>query len=171
MKIGLIPVNMGLSGPDDMIELATQAEAAGVESVWTFEHVVIPIEYESKYPYSPNGKMGEPRATAKAISGKNPPLTSSSSRAVSSLIAGFGMRSSILLAVIVFIVRTPSPDCKYRLRGFHTPLCETCSRQYLPQVDKTISFPVFPEQGAPVRRIVPLLDGLLWLQLRYSSPA
>ena len=34
------------------------AESAGVESVWTFEHVIVPVDYKSKYPYSPNGKMG-----------------------------------------------------------------------------------------------------------------
>ena len=26
--------------------------------MWTFEHVIVPVDYKSKYPYSPNGKMG-----------------------------------------------------------------------------------------------------------------
>jgi probable F420-dependent oxidoreductase len=58
MKIGLIPVNVGVDSTDKMIALAQKAESAGVESVWTFEHVIVPNEYASKYPYSPNGKMG-----------------------------------------------------------------------------------------------------------------
>ena len=58
MKIGLIPVNVGASSVEKMVGLAQKAEEVGVESVWTFEHAIVPIEYESKYPYSPNGKMG-----------------------------------------------------------------------------------------------------------------
>jgi len=58
MKIGLIPVNVGAQSVDNMVELATTAESVGFESIWTFEHAIVPVEYESKYPYSPNGKMG-----------------------------------------------------------------------------------------------------------------
>jgi probable F420-dependent oxidoreductase len=39
------------------LDAARQAEAAGFESVWTVEHVVYPDDYESKYPYSGDGKM------------------------------------------------------------------------------------------------------------------
>lgn len=58
MKIGIVPINVG--GPETaerMIEIAQHAEAAGIESVWTFEHVMIPLAYESKYPYGRSGKM------------------------------------------------------------------------------------------------------------------
>jgi probable F420-dependent oxidoreductase len=58
MKIGLVPVNIGFASPEPMLALARQAEAAGLESVWTFEHVIVPLEYASRYPYSPTGKMG-----------------------------------------------------------------------------------------------------------------
>lgn len=59
------PVKVGLSlgympslmDGDKAAELARAAEAAGFESVWTSEHVVVPGVYESKYPYSPNGQM------------------------------------------------------------------------------------------------------------------
>ncbi len=34
-----------------------KAEAVGVESLWTFEHVVVPAGYESRYPYSSSGRM------------------------------------------------------------------------------------------------------------------
>ncbi len=40
-----------------MIDVVQHAEAAGIESVWTFEHVVVPSDYESKYPYDRSGKM------------------------------------------------------------------------------------------------------------------
>ena len=58
MKIGLIPVNVGVSHVDQMVAIARKAEEVGVESVWTFEHVIVPVDYESKYPYAPSGKMG-----------------------------------------------------------------------------------------------------------------
>lgn len=32
-------------------------EDAGFESLWTVEHVVVPSDYGSEYPYSPDGKM------------------------------------------------------------------------------------------------------------------
>lgn len=58
MKIGLIPVNIGVASVENMIGLARLAEGVGFESVWTFEHVIVPIDYESKYPYDSSGKMG-----------------------------------------------------------------------------------------------------------------
>jgi len=30
----------------------------GYESVWTFEHVIVPVNYDSKYPYNKSGNMG-----------------------------------------------------------------------------------------------------------------
>lgn len=57
MKIGLIPVNIGFPNTEAMIGFAQQAESAGVESLWTFEHVIVPMDYESKYPYDKSGKM------------------------------------------------------------------------------------------------------------------
>ncbi len=64
MKIGLIPVNIGLETAEQMIGLAQLAEGAGYESVWTFEHVVVPVDYQSKYPYDKSGKMGGPPETS-----------------------------------------------------------------------------------------------------------
>ena len=58
MKIGLIPVNVGVPNVTAMVGLAQLAESLGLESVWTFEHSIVPNEYQSKYPYSPDGKMG-----------------------------------------------------------------------------------------------------------------
>lgn len=58
MKIALIPVNVGVPSIDAMIALACKAEEVGLESVWTFEHAIVPLDYSSKYPYSNDGKMG-----------------------------------------------------------------------------------------------------------------
>lgn len=58
MKLGLIPVNIGINDPSHMTGMAQLAEAAGFESVWTFEHVIVPLDYQSKYPYNSSGKMG-----------------------------------------------------------------------------------------------------------------
>ena len=60
MKFGLIPVNLGVQNLEQMVGLAQLAEGSGFESVWTFEHVVVPVDYESKYPYNDSGKMGGP---------------------------------------------------------------------------------------------------------------
>ena len=57
MKFGLIPVNIGFQDPAHITGFARAAEDAGVESLWTLEHVVVPLEYDSKYPYDKSGKM------------------------------------------------------------------------------------------------------------------
>ncbi|HKI98197.1 MAG TPA: LLM class F420-dependent oxidoreductase [bacterium] len=58
MKIGLIGINVG--GPDVaavMEALALKAEAVGMESLWTFDHVCRFVEYTSRYPGSADGKL------------------------------------------------------------------------------------------------------------------
>ena len=64
MKFGLIPVNIGISNIEQMVGLAQLAEGSGFESVWTFEHVIVPVDYQSKYPYDASGKMGAAPETA-----------------------------------------------------------------------------------------------------------
>jgi probable F420-dependent oxidoreductase len=63
MKFGLIPVNIGFPA-DMMVGFAQAAEQAGVESLWTFEHVMVPLDYQSQYPYNKSGKMGGPPETS-----------------------------------------------------------------------------------------------------------
>ena len=58
MKFGLVPVNVGVKSIEQTIGLAQLAESVGFESVWTFEHVMVPEDYASKYPYNADGKMG-----------------------------------------------------------------------------------------------------------------
>ena len=58
MKFGLRYCNTGhYVDPVRAVELVQAAEEAGFESVWTVEHTVVPADYRSAYPYSPDGKM------------------------------------------------------------------------------------------------------------------
>lgn len=58
MKLGLMFANSGpFANPQLMAHLAQAAERFGFESIWTVEHVVIPQNYQSPYPYSPSGKI------------------------------------------------------------------------------------------------------------------
>ena len=58
MKIGLIPINIQMTSLEQLVGLSQFVESQGFESVWTFEHVMVPVEYESRYPYNKEGKMG-----------------------------------------------------------------------------------------------------------------
>lgn len=59
MKFGLRYASLGrYSNGPAAVELAQAAEAAGFESIWTVEHVVVPHGYQSRYPYSASGRMG-----------------------------------------------------------------------------------------------------------------
>jgi probable F420-dependent oxidoreductase len=61
VKFGIIFANVGpYVAPEGAAAFAQQAEAAGFESLWTVEHVVVPKGYASTYPYSPTGKMPGP---------------------------------------------------------------------------------------------------------------
>ena len=58
MKFGVMFANTGpFVEPDAAVALATAAEDAGCESIWTVEHVVVPSGYASQYPYAKDGKM------------------------------------------------------------------------------------------------------------------
>jgi probable F420-dependent oxidoreductase len=58
MKFGIVFANTGpFVDPDGAVELARAAEAAGFESLWTVEHTVVPVGYESTYPYDRSGRM------------------------------------------------------------------------------------------------------------------
>jgi probable F420-dependent oxidoreductase len=59
MKFGLRYASLGrYANGVAAVELAQAAEAAGFDSIWTVEHVVVPHGYQSRYPYSPTGQMG-----------------------------------------------------------------------------------------------------------------
>ena len=64
MKVGIVPFNVGVASAEELVARARTAEAVGLESIWTFEHVVVPLEYASRYPYNASGKMGaQPETT------------------------------------------------------------------------------------------------------------
>jgi probable F420-dependent oxidoreductase len=58
MKLGLMFANSGpFAMPELFAHLVTTAERCGFESIWSVEHVVIPQDYKSPYPYSSSGKI------------------------------------------------------------------------------------------------------------------
>lgn len=58
MKFGIMFANTGHgSSAEGAKAVAQAAEAGGIDTIWTVEHVVVPSGYESKYPYDPSGKM------------------------------------------------------------------------------------------------------------------
>jgi probable F420-dependent oxidoreductase len=62
MKIGIAGANSAaFAERDQAVALARAAEAAGVESLWTYEHIVIPAGIHSAYPYSPGGRLPDAR--------------------------------------------------------------------------------------------------------------
>ena len=61
MHFALAFANVGpYATPEGAVQFARAAEAAGFESLWTVEHVVVPAGYESRYPYSDTGRMPGP---------------------------------------------------------------------------------------------------------------
>lgn len=58
MKFGIIFANTGpFADGAAAAAMASAAEEAGFESLWTVEHVVVPSGYQSQYPYDESGKM------------------------------------------------------------------------------------------------------------------
>lgn len=59
MKYGILPTYRKtlVVQPDWVRSFAQAAEEGGCESVWAVEHMVVPGDYESRYPYSSTGRM------------------------------------------------------------------------------------------------------------------
>jgi probable F420-dependent oxidoreductase len=59
MRVGVTVRNLDRFGPDggvhDCLAIARRAEALGYDSVWVADHVVIPREIRSRYPYNATG--------------------------------------------------------------------------------------------------------------------
>ena len=54
MKLGLFSMNMGVRRkPDGLVATAQAAEAAGFDSVWAGEHVVLPNRKCRRHPWPP----------------------------------------------------------------------------------------------------------------------
>jgi probable F420-dependent oxidoreductase len=58
MHIGtFVPIIPGYATPSFIAEAARTAEQAGFHSIWAPEHVLLFDEYESRYPYSDDGRL------------------------------------------------------------------------------------------------------------------
>ena len=57
MKFALHFGNFAFPDPEGARRLVRLAEAAGFDSVFAVEHVVVPDNYESVYPYAPGGRL------------------------------------------------------------------------------------------------------------------
>jgi probable F420-dependent oxidoreductase len=57
MKFGTFITSMR---PERIIANVRKAEETGFESAWIGEHLILPVEYQSKYPYSADGRFPAP---------------------------------------------------------------------------------------------------------------
>jgi probable F420-dependent oxidoreductase len=57
VKFGAMLVYEGLSDPDFLFQLGGIVEHLGFDSLWMADHVVIPTNYDSVYPYNESGKV------------------------------------------------------------------------------------------------------------------
>jgi probable F420-dependent oxidoreductase len=71
MDVGVfVPLGNGNATPEILRAVGTKVEERGFESIWVPEHVVLFEQYQSSYPYSPDGKF-----PGSADSGMLEPLT------------------------------------------------------------------------------------------------
>jgi hypothetical protein len=65
MRYGSALPNYGdLANPEDLLRLARRAEECGVDSVWVSDHVIIPNQSASIYPYDPSPRPAPAHAAA-----------------------------------------------------------------------------------------------------------
>jgi probable F420-dependent oxidoreductase len=65
MKFGITAVGSGATAhPDNLLLIARKAEELGFESVWCPEHLAVPLEMSSPYPYSADGRFPGPPTVA-----------------------------------------------------------------------------------------------------------
>jgi len=58
MEFGLHLPHIGpMATREGVLGMARAADAAGIDSLWASDHVIVPRDYASKYPYLPSGKM------------------------------------------------------------------------------------------------------------------
>lgn len=102
MKVGLhIPQVGPLARPETIAPFARAAEEAGFDSLWVFDHVVLQKEQGSRYPYSPDGKMGF-----------NPQLDFLEPLTLLTYLSGITSRVSLGTSVLVVPMRQPVLNAK-----------------------------------------------------------
>ena len=58
MRFGFHVPHVGpLAKPETLARVAGEAEAAGFESVWVSDHIILPLEMRSTYPNNPSGRL------------------------------------------------------------------------------------------------------------------
>lgn len=58
MKFGLrLPGAGPYAGPEAITAFATKAEDLGFDSIWMTDHIALPVDIDSKYPYREDGKF------------------------------------------------------------------------------------------------------------------
>jgi probable F420-dependent oxidoreductase len=62
VKFALLPPYRtgAVAEPEWISRFAQHAEACGFDAIYTVEHAVVPVGYQSKYPYAPDGRMTLP---------------------------------------------------------------------------------------------------------------
>jgi probable F420-dependent oxidoreductase len=61
MEIGLHVPQVGPpANTENVVAFAKAVDDAGYDGIWVFDHVVLQKDQQSKYPYSPDGKLGFP---------------------------------------------------------------------------------------------------------------
>ena len=64
MKFGLrLPGAGPYAGPDAITAFATRAEELGFDSLWMTDHIALPVNIETRYPYTKDGKFFWPPQT------------------------------------------------------------------------------------------------------------
>ena len=57
MTIGCVYPNRGaMATPAQLTRFAQTAETLGFDTIWTSDHIVVPTEVHSPYPYHPTGR-------------------------------------------------------------------------------------------------------------------
>ena len=83
MGFGCVFPNRGpLATPANLVRYAEQAEALDFETIWFSDHIVVPTEVKSAYPYHPEGQMPfdpaepywEPLTTMSYVAGRTSKL-------------------------------------------------------------------------------------------------
>lgn len=102
MKYGIhLPNSGAFADPELVIEIADLAERSSLESVWVFDHILTPVEVDSKYPFSADGSYHNP-ATQSYLDA----LT------VLSVVAGRTSRVRLGTRVLIAAYRHPVPLAK-----------------------------------------------------------
>ncbi len=105
MKFGLFGINMGpCSDPVTAVRIAQAAEAAGFESVWTGDHIVLPDPQVPASPVPPGIGHGSRRRLAQHLDPKSPLLDPAVSLA---FVAAHTQRVKLGTGIIILPQRNP----------------------------------------------------------------